>query len=300
MLPFPATIPEDAMPAAPSRKTFRQLVAEKRPLVIPGAHDALTARIIEQTGFDAFMIGGFQIVGARHGLPDIGLAGLGEIAAGVRDILAVTDLPCLVDVDTGYGDVKNAVHTLNTYERIGAQAIFIEDQQAPKRCGHMAGKRIVPAAEMEAKLRACAGERLDPDTFIIARTDAIATDGLDEALRRGERYMKAGADALFIEAPTSVEDMRRICETLPVPQLANMIEGGVTPLLKPAELAGIGYAIASYGITTLMLAARTIRDALADIHGGELTLANTGLTFPEYLDIVGMPRWAAVEDRYGR
>ena len=280
-------------------KTFRQLTNEASPLVMPGAHDALTARMIAQTGFDAFMIGGFQIVGARYGTPDIGLLGLGEISAGVRDILAVTDLPCLVDVDTGYGDVKNAVYTLNHYEMLGAQAIFIEDQLAPKRCGHMAGKRIVPAAEMEAKLRACAGERCDPETFIIARTDAIATDGIDEALRRGERYMKAGADALFIEAPTSIEDMRRICTELPVPQLANMIEGGVTPLLSPRELGDIGYAIASYGITTLMLAARTIRDALADIKSGEMRLANTGLSFPEYLDIVDMPRWSGVEDRYG-
>lgn len=287
------------MTAETPKPTFRQLANEKSPLVIPGAHDALTARIIEQTGFDAFMIGGFQIVGARYGVPDIGLLGLGEISAGVRDILAVTDLPCLVDVDTGYGDVKNAVYTLNHYEKIGAQAIFIEDQQAPKRCGHMAGKRIVPAAEMEAKLRACAGERRNPETFIIARTDAIATDGIDEALRRGERYMKAGADALFIEAPTSIEDMRRICEALPVPQLANMIEGGVTPLLPPAELGEIGYSIASYGITTLMLTARTIRDTLADIKSGELKLANTGLTFPEYLDIVGMPRWAGIENEYG-
>ena len=280
-------------------KTFRQLAAEKTPLVTPGAHDALTARIIEQTGFDAFMIGGLQIVGARYGVPDIGLLGLGEISAGVRDILAVTDLPCLVDIDTGYGDVKNAVYTLNHYERLGAQAVFIEDQLAPKRCGHMAGKRIVPAGEMEAKLRACAGERVDPDTFIIARTDAIATDGIDEALRRGEHYMRSGADALFVEAPTSIEDMRRICEELPVPQLANMIEGGVTPVLPPAELAEIGYSITSYGITTLMLTARTIRDTLADIKSGELALANTGLSFPEYLDIVGMPRWAGVEDRYG-
>ncbi|HCP01575.1 MAG TPA: hypothetical protein DIT35_08780, partial [Rhodospirillaceae bacterium] len=163
-------------------KSFRQLANEAAPLLIPGAHDALTARIIKQTGFDAFMIGGFQIVGARYGAPDIGLLGLGEISAGVRDILAVTDLPCLVDVDTGYGDVKNAVYTLNHYERLGAQAIFIEDQVAPKRCGHLAGKKIVPTEEMEAKLRACAGERINPDTFIIARTDAIATDGLDEAL----------------------------------------------------------------------------------------------------------------------
>lgn len=280
-------------------KTFRQLATDRDILVIPGAHDALTARIIDQTGFDAFMIGGFPVVGARYGVPDIGLLGLGEISAAVHDILSVTDLPCLVDVDTGYGDVKNAVHTLNTYEKIGAQAIFIEDQQTPKRCGHMSGKRVVPVAEMEAKLRACAGERRNPDTFIIARTDAIATDGLDESLRRGERYLAAGADALFIEAPTTLEDMQKICEALPAPQFANMIEGGVTPLLKPTELAEIGYAIASYGISTLMLAARTIRDTLADIHSGELKLANRGLSFPEYLDIVGMPRWSAIEDRYG-
>ena len=192
--------------------TFRQLVASERPLVLPGAHDAISARLIERAGFKAYFIGGFPLVGARFGVPDIGLMGLGEIGSGIRDIMSACDLPVLVDCDNGYGDVKTVVHVINFYERLGAQAVFFEDQVSPKRCGHIAGKRLLNPEQMEANIRAAAENRINSDTFIIARTDAREVYGLDEALRRGERYARAGADALFIEAPTSVrrdEDNRQ-------------------------------------------------------------------------------------------
>ncbi|HUF79681.1 MAG TPA: isocitrate lyase/PEP mutase family protein, partial [Burkholderiales bacterium] len=189
--------------------SIRQLAKSEKPLVLPGAHDALSALLIKQAGFKGFFIGGFQTAGARYGLPDIDLAQLGEFSAAFRDMIGACDLPVLVDADNGYGDVKNCVHLLHTYERMGVSALFIEDQVSPKRCGHMAGKRVVPAAEMEAKLRAMAAERLDPETFIVARTDARALHGMDEALRRAERYVRAGADGVFIESMLNEGEIAR-------------------------------------------------------------------------------------------
>src|SRR5262245_39156437 len=218
------------------KPTWRELLAREKPLVLPGAHDALSARLIEQAGFAAYVIGGFPVVGARYGVPDIGLCGLGEISAGIRDIMNATDLPVLIDADDGYGDVKNVTRTIQTYERMGASAIFIEDQVAPKRCGHMAGKDVVPAEAMERKIRAAAAARENPDTFLIARTDARAVHGLDEALRRAERYVRAGADGIFVEAPLDVEELARIGREVEVPQFCNMLDGGLTPLLTNREL----------------------------------------------------------------
>jgi 2-methylisocitrate lyase-like PEP mutase family enzyme len=222
--------------------TFRQLVAGERPLVLPGAHDAISARLIQRAGFKAYFIGGFPLVGARYGVPDIGSMGLGEIEAGIRDIMAASDLPVLVDCDNGYGDVKTVVRTINTYERLGAQAVFFEDQISPKRCGHIQGKRLLSMEQMEANTRAAAENRINPDTFIIARTDARQVYDLDEALC-GERYIRAGADGLFIEAPVNIDELEKIGRAFDVPQLANMLEGGRTPVLTPAELEQIGFRI---------------------------------------------------------
>ena len=279
--------------------TFRDLVASERPLVLPGAHDALSALLIRQAGFKAFFIGGFPLVGVRYGVPDIGLVALGEIASGVRDILAVTDLPALVDVDNGYGDVKNVVYSVQTYERMGAQALFFEDQVSPKRCGHIAGKELLSCEYMERRIRAAADNRLNPQTFIIARTDAREVYSLDEALRRGERYASAGADGIFIEAPESVEELARVGKSLQgIPLMANMLEGGRTPILRPGELADLGFGIVIYGISLLMRITRTMQEALADIKSGELALVGTGVGFEEYKRIVGFPQWAAIEKRY--
>ena len=279
-------------------KTFRQLVASERPLVLPGAHDAISARLIERAGFKAYFIGGFPLVGARFGVPDIGLVALGEIGSGIRDIMSASDLPVLVDCDNGYGDVKTVVHTINFYERLGAQAVFFEDQVSPKRCGHIAGKRLVSPEQMVANIRAAAENRVNPDTFIIARTDAREVYGLDEALRRGERYARAGADALFIEAPTSLEEMRTIGRAFDVPQLANMLEGGRTPLLRPSELEDLGFRIIIYGISPLMHAVRAMQEVLQSLAKGDISFAGGGVGFEEYKSIVGFDRWADIENRY--
>ena len=278
--------------------TFRQLVASERPLVLPGAHDAISAKLIERAGFKAYFIGGFPLVGARFGVPDIGLMGLGEIGAGIRDIMSACDLPVLVDCDNGYGDVKTVVHVINFYERLGAQAVFFEDQVSPKRCGHIAGKRLLNPEQMEANIRAAAENRINSDTFIIARTDAREVYGLDEALRRGERYVRAGADALFIEAPVSVEEMRTIGRAFDVPQLANMLEGGRTPLLRPSELEDLGFRIVIYGISPLMHAVRAMQEVLSSLSEGDISFAGGGVGFEEYKSIVGFDRWADVENRY--
>lgn len=283
------------MTAAPH---FRDLVASERPLVLPGAHDALSARLIGRAGFKAYFVGGFPVAGVRHALPDIGLLGQGEFEAAYRDILAASPLPVLLDADNGYGDVKNVVRVVQTYERLGAGALFLEDQVSPKRCGHIAGKALVPVAAMEAKIRAAAGERLDPRTFLIARTDAREVDGLDEALRRGERYLRAGADGLFIEAPLTREEMARITRELPAVHLANMLEGGRTPLLAPAELAELGFRIVIYGISLMMHAVRTMQAVLEDIASGEFRMRGGGVGFEEYKALVDFPRWSAIEDCY--
>jgi 2-methylisocitrate lyase-like PEP mutase family enzyme len=279
-------------------KTFRELLAGGGPLILPGVYDALSARLVKQAGFDAYFIGGFPAVGARYGVPDVGLKSLGEIAAAVRDIVAASDLPVLVDGDDGYGDVKNVVHTLHTYERMGVASIMFEDQRWPKRCGHMAGKTVVPAEQMEAKVRAAAAERLDAQTFIWARTDARGPLGLDEALRRAERYLRAGADGLFVEAPRTVQELETIGKAFDVPLQANPLAGGLTPILRPEQLYEMGFQVIVYGIDLLMHVTKTVKLALADIKTGTFAMQGKGATFQEYLAVVGFDDWAGVEARH--
>ena len=279
-----------------ARRSWRELLAEPEPLLLPCAHDALSARLIARAGFKAYSIGGFPLVGARYGLPDIGLVGLGEMAAGIRDIVEASALPVLVDGDHGYGDAKNVARTIRTYEGMGVAAIFIEDQVAPKRCGHMAGKDVVPTAIMEEKLRAATGAR-EKNTFLLARTDARAIHGLDEALRRGERYLRAGADGLFIEAPETLDEMRVIGRAFDgVPQLANMLEGGRTPLTDPRELKSMGFSMIAYPTSLIFRVARTIEKALADLAAGRLALEGEGVDFAAFKAITGFEDWVKWEN----
>ena len=278
---------------------FRDLLKTEKPLVQMGAYDALSARLIAQAGCKSMFIGGFSVVGARYGVPDVGLRAFGDIAAAVRDILQACDLPAFVDIDDGYGDVKNVVHTVQSYGRIGAAALMLEDQTWPKRCGHMSGKNVVPVEVMEAKLRAATSERLDPSTFIFARTDARAVHGLDDALRRGERYLRAGAEGLFIEAPESVEEIERIGRAFDVPLVANPLEGGKTPLLSPQEFAELGFSVIPYGITLILHAAKAMQAAIADVTSGTFARRGEAMSFPDYLGTVGEPQWIAIQNKYG-
>jgi len=280
-----------------TRKSFRSLLAADGPLVLPGAHDALAARLIQRAGFEGFFIGGFGVVGARYGVPDVGLKALGDISQAVRDILAACDLPVLVDADDGYGDVKNVVHTVHTYERMGVGALFLEDQRWPKRCGHLEGKAVVPVEEMEAKIRAATTERMNPDTFIIARTDARAVTGLDDAMRRAERYLRAGADCIFIEALRTVEELERVGEAFKL-QVANPLAGGISPILRPEEYYRLGFKILPYGIDLILRVTRTMQLALEDMRSGKFELMGTGASLQEYLTAVEFEEWSRIESRY--
>ncbi|MEA2982079.1 MAG: hypothetical protein QOF09_3902 [Alphaproteobacteria bacterium] len=284
----------------PNPPSWKELLDREQPLLLPCAHDALSARLIERAGFLAYSIGGFALVGSRYAVPDIGLAAFGEISAGIRDIMAATRLPVLVDGDTGYGDVKNVAHTIEGYEAMGAAAIFLEDQVAPKRCGHMAGKDVIPAEQMVAKIKAAVGARRNKDFFIIARTDARAVHGLDEALRRGEQYLNAGVDGIFIEAPQTVQELETVGAAFKgVPQIANMLEGGgQTPVLPPSQLKAMGFAMAAYPTTLIFRVARTIERALADIKAGKAIAGSDGVDFAEFKDITNYGEWARIEDEY--
>lgn len=281
------------------RQELAQQLAQNKAMILFGAYDALSARLIEQAGGGAMFISGFSVMGGRYGLPDVGLGGFAEIAAAVRDILDATMIPALVDADNGYGDVKNAIHTVQSYERMGVSALMLEDQRWPKRCGHMSGKAVVPAEEIVAKIRAATSERLDRETFIIARTDARAVNGLDDALRRAERMLHAGADALFVEAPESIEELATIGRTFNVPLLANPLRGGKSPLLSPDEYRELGFAIVCYGITPLMFAAGAIRSRIADILSGRFELDDQEMSFEDFKALVGLSTWDKLDETYG-
>jgi 2,3-dimethylmalate lyase len=282
----------------PAKPTWKELLARGEPLILPCAHDALAARLIERAGFAAYSVGGYALVGARHALPDIGLVAFGEMSAGIRDIMAASSLPVLVDCDDGYGDSKNVARTIAGYEAMGVAAIFMEDQRAPKRCGHMAGKEVIDADAMAAKLRAAVAARRSADFFIIARTDARAVHGLDEALRRAEIYLKAGADGLFIEAPQTIDELTQVGRAFQgVPQLANMVEGGGrTPVLPPSELYRLGFAMVAYPTSLIFRVARAIENALADLKAGR-PAGKDGVDFETFKDITSLAHWAEVEQR---
>ena len=282
------------------RTSWKSLMNSSEPLVLPGAYDALSARMIERAGFDAYIIGGFPLLGSRYALPDIGLVGLGEMASGVADILNATTLPVLVDADHGYGDVKNVTHTVRTYERMGVSALLLEDQCAPKRCGHLAGKHVVPVEEMEAKIRAAAAARNNASTFLIARSDARAVEGLDATLRRAERYIAAGADGLFIEAPQSEAELVRIASSFDVPQMCNMLIGGVTPILSCNELHAIGFQMIVHGTTLIKRVAKVLESTLAQLKNDNLDCnPENFISLDEFMQIIGETNWAEIENRFG-
>ncbi len=282
-----------------NQPSWSTLLDHDKPLVLPGAYDALSAKLIERAGFDALIVGGFPLLGSRYGLPDIGLVGLGEMAAGMGDILQATSLPVLVDADHGYGDVKNVTRTVRTYEAMGAAALLLEDQCLPKRCGHTAGKKIVAVDEMEAKIRAASAARSDSSLFLIARTDARAVHGLDDALRRAERYLRAGADGLFVEAPQSVEELDTVASSFDVPQMCNMLIGGVTPILSNAELYSMGFKMIVHGTTLVKRVAGALQKTLMQLKEDRLNVdPEDFLTLDEFMSVCDLDDWAAIEQQF--
>ena len=283
-----------------SRKTWRNVLEESSPLLLPVAHDALTARLIEQAGYPAYQIGGFALVGSRFAYPDIDLAQFGENSAVMRDTIAASSLPVLVDADDAYGDAKNVTRVVQGYEAMGASAIFLEDQQAPKRCGHMLGKKVVPAEVHAGKIRAAVAARHDPETFIMARTDALAPLGLDEALRRAELYLKAGADGVYIEAVETEDQLEKVGRALRgVPLATSILEGGGrTPWIDPKDLYALGYTMLLYPSTVIFRVTRAIQKAVADLKAGRPMRSEESVTFGEYEEILGLQQWAALEDEF--
>src|SRR5215468_11244635 len=239
---------------------FRQLVESPKILVLPGAHDALSLKLIERAGFQAAAAGGYSATASLIGQPDVAQLSMSEMAEHYERLCDSTDLPLLADADTGYGGPTNVARTVRAYERAGVAALFIEDQVSPKRCGHMDGKRVIPGAEMVAKLKAALDARRDDSMIIMARTDARAIEGLDAAIDRAELYRETGADLLFVEAPLSVEELRRVCSEIAGPCLANNVEGGKTPVLPAQTLEEMGFAAVAWPVSATYTVAYALRE----------------------------------------
>ncbi|MDO8422349.1 MAG: isocitrate lyase/PEP mutase family protein [Parvibaculum sp.] len=277
-------------------KTLSELLSEPGLIIAPGAYDALSAKLAAQAGAAAVYMTGFGLAGSHLGLPDIGLMSAAEMVDRVRALSAATGAtPLIADGDNGHGGPLNAARLARAYEQAGAQCIQIEDQVFPKRCGHMEGKEVVSMAEAAQKIAAAADARSSKDFKIMARTDARATHDLDEALRRGEAFLKAGADILFIEAPRDMKELEKVCATFKgVPLLANMVEDGKTPLLDAKELEELGFKIAIYPVSALLAVTKRLQEVYATLLRGEGLAANEPrVTFQKYNELVGLPELLA-------
>jgi 2-methylisocitrate lyase-like PEP mutase family enzyme len=278
---------------------IRDLLARDT-VLMPGVYDALTARIAARVGFDIVFISGYSVSAARLGEPDFGFLTQTEMADAARAVCRVSHAPVIIDADTGYGNALNVMRTVRDLQDAGAAGMFLEDQVWPKKCGHMAGKRVVEAEEHAAKLRAAAEVRGDRDLFIVARTDARQPLGLDAAIERCLAYREAGADALFVEAPQSVEELERIAAELPPPLVANMIERGVTPHLSRAELRELGFQLIVCPLSGLFAAAQAVQDVLTELRDRETTagVIDRMLAFDDFNDLVELEARYADEARY--
>jgi methylisocitrate lyase len=269
-------------------------------VLMPGVYDALTARIAARVGFDVVFISGYSVSAARLGEPDFGFLTQTEMAEAARSVCRVSEAPVIVDADTGYGNAVNVLRTVRELQDAGAAGVFLEDQVWPKKCGHMAGKRVVETEEHAAKIRAAVDARGERDLFVVARTDARQPLGLKAAIERCLAYKEAGADALFVEAPQSVEELERVASALPGPLVANMIERGVTPHLSRGQLRDLGYALIVCPLAALFAAARAVTDVLTELRDEETTLGaySRMLGFDEFNALVELDARYADEARY--
>ena len=291
------TLPMTADRQGPAER-LRRLLAEPGLLVVPSCFDALSAKLIERAGFRLAFMSGFAVSASRLGLPDTGLISYGEMLDTGRSLCSAVTIPVLGDGDTGFGNAVNVKRTVEGYARAGFAAVMIEDQVAPKRCGHTAGKAVVPRAEALARIRAAVDARDEgADILILARTDARGPLGFDEALERCRGFADLGADILFPEAPLSEREMERFCSELERPVMANMVEQGLTPVLAPERLAALGFKLAAYPLTLLAAATRAMQQALAALRGDGAAPATVG--FVELQEIVGFPAYDRERVRYG-
>lgn len=286
--------------AVRAAETLRTLLAREGILIAPGAYDALTARLVEQAGFPAVYLTGAGVSYSTLAKPDLGLVCFAEMVERAACLAQAVCIPIIADGDTGYGGALNVIRAVREYERAGVAAIQLEDQALPKRCGHMARKALISAAEMCGKLEAACWARTDPATLIIGRTDARGVEGLGAALARATAYVKAGAEMIFVEAPESPEELRRIAAEVPVPCMANMVEGGKTPLCSAAELEVMGYRLVIYPNLLTRVMARAARDALVELRarGSSSGLLGGMLSFSELNAFLGLPELQTLADRF--
>jgi len=283
-----------------TRKTLKTLVNARRGVIVPGAFNALSARVIEDLGFEAIYVTGAGVTNMNLGLPDQGFMGLAEIAEATSRIRDAVGLPLLVDMDTGFGNALNTYHSVRVLERAGADCIQLEDQVAPKRCGHFSGKEVISTEEAVSKIKAAVDARTDPDFMIMARTDAAATHGFEAAVERAMRFAEAGADILFVEAVTKAEEIRALPQRLGPPQLMNMVIGGKTPIFGAEELGQLGYGIVLYANAALQGALAGMQKALTVLRDTRRVDEDPNLVAPfaERQRLVGKPEWDALEKRY--
>ena len=276
---------------------LRGLIERKEILVAPGAYDAMSAKLIEAVGFDAAYMSGFGVAAGSLGFPDIGLLSVTEMVENAQRMARAINIPLIADADTGYGNHLNMLRTMEEYERAGIAGIQIEDQISPKRCGHMEGHKIVPVEEMAAKIRAAVIARNDPDMVIIARTDGISAEGFDKAIRRGNIYREEGADVVFIEAPTTIEQLQEIPKLIDAPVLVNVAPK--TPYLPVEKYEEMGFSIAIYPPLSLTTAYAAIKEKLTELKTKGIMRdgAHGGVPFDELVEFLGLTKYRALEGR---
>ena len=280
---------------------LREMIAQRETILAPGTYDALTARIFEQAGFPAIYMTGFGTSASLLGRPDVGLLTMSEMVDNARRISLAVDVPVIADADTGYGNALNVIRTVHEYELAGISAIHIEDQVLPKKCGHMENKQLISGAEMAEKIRAAVEARTSPDFLIIARTDARAVEGLDNALRRARSYHEAGADVLFVEAPQSEDEVSQIARAFPaVPLLFNWAEGGKTPPVQLERLKELGYRIVIFPISALLAATHAVRAIAAELkaRGTPAEVLSKIISFREFNEMIGLTEIRNLEQRF--
>jgi len=279
--------------SANNHESLRERIARKPILVALGAHDGLTARIAEQAGVEAIYHGGYAVAAHHFGVPDIGLVGLAEMTESVRRVRSATSLPIICDADTGYGNESGVRRTVQELERAGASAVQIEDQLAPKRCGHMGGKQVIPSDEMVLKVRAALEARRDPETVIVARTDAVQVTGLDDAIDRCNAYAEAGADMIFVDAPPTRAEIEEISRRVDAPLLANASETGKAPSLEAREYEELGYSVVIFPSTQTWLFAQVYRELCEAIvrDGTSRAVKDRMLPFDEVNELLGLGEW---------
>ena len=283
------------------RKRFAERLRVKALISAPGIYDMISAKIADRLGFDCLYMTGYGVVASHLGLPDAGLATYSDMVSRVAQMASLTQTPVAADGDTGYGGLLNVRQTVRGYEAAGAVAIQLEDQEFPKKCGHTLGRRVIPAQDMVAKVRVAVESRSDSNLKIIARTDARTKLGLDEALRRAEAYLEAGADILFVESPESIDEMEKIGRTFDVPLIANMVEGGRTPVLARAELERIGYRMAIFPTLGFLAAGAAMQGAYRHLkeHGSSTNVDVPLYPFKQFGEMMGFTWVDEFDRKYG-